>query len=442
MTEFVNKIANSKWMAWLQRMSQKMAGSEIFSTLAAGMGGTMGLLMVGAISQILCALIGLFGFQAGDTLYDILYMPYYLTMGMMGLFMAFNIAYTYAKKKNLAPVQCGFTSIICFILVMTPPETVTSVLTGSSFLALNLDVLGTGGLFVAMIIGFLSVTVTKFAVKHNWIIKLPDSVPEGIMNGFNSIIPVLINIVIWYGVSLLTELVSTKMGYTMNLATLINTIIGIPLQIFINPVGMIVLVALTQFFWFFGLHGSSIIFPLILPMLMQAYATNGALAAAGQPLVFSAVFLYLGGNGALGGAGNTLPLTIMGLKSKSKQISAVCKAELGPSIFGINEPMVFGFPMMYNPIMLIPFVLAPVVCTLMTWAAYALSLVSYPQVLIMTCMPVLVGNFMSTLDWRNVVLCILMFPVCWLIYYPFFKVYEKQCIANEKAAEEAEAAQQ
>lgn len=439
MTEFVNKLANSKFIAWLQKLSTTVAGSELFGALSSGMGGTMGLIMVGAVSQVICALGGLiFGWQSGDAIYEIIYMPYRLTMGMMGFFMAFSIAYNYAKKKgNLPTLQCGFTAIICYILTMAPPTTVTDA-AGSSFMGINLDAMGTTGLFVAMIIGFVSVAITKFAVDHNWVIKLPDSVPEGIMNGFNSIIPVGINIIVWYGISLL---ISTVTGGAMNLGTLIIVVLSIPLSILLNPVGMIVLVALTQIFWFFGIHGSSVILVLLLAPMMEAFATNAALFEAGEAMVLAPVLIYLSANGRLGGAGNTLPLTVMGLRSKSKQISAVCKAELVPSLFSINEPLIFGFPMMYNPIMLIPFVVAPVVNSLMAWAAYSLGLMALPHILIMSCVPIFLGEFMSTMDWRNIVFTAILFPVNWLIYYPFFKIYEKQCIENEQAAEAAEAAQ-
>lgn len=438
MTALVNKIAESKFMKWLQQLSVKMSQSDVFSSLSGGMGGTMALILIGAVCQIICALGGMIaGWQAGDVIYDAIYLPYKVTMGMMGFFMCFNLAYTYAKKKKQNPVQSGFTALICYMLVVAPPEAVTSVLTGQGFDALNLTALGTGGIFVAILIAFISVQITKFAVEHNWTIKLPDSVPEGIMGGFNATIPAGINIIFWYGLSLI---ISTVSGGTQTLNGLINTILAYPLAVLVNPVGMLVLIALAQIFWFFGIHGSAIIFPIFMIPLITAYGTNAALAAQGAPLVFSATFLFMV-NGRLGGAGNTLPLTVMGLKSKSKQISAVCKAEIGPSLFGINEPLVFGMPLMYNPIMLIPFVLAPVIDALLLWAAYATNLIAMPQVLILSLMPIGLSEFLTTLDWRNIVFTAVLFPVNWVIYYPFYKIYEKQCIANEQAAEAAEAQQ-
>lgn len=438
MTEFVEKIANSKFMQWLQKLSTAMAKNDVFSALSGGMGGTMGLIMVGAVVQIICAIGNVFfGWETTSAIYQAVYMPYKLTMGMLGFFMAFSLAFNYAKKKGQAQLQSGFVSLVCYVLVMAPPLSATTD-AGSVIDALNLSALGTGGIFVAMIVGFLSVHITKFAVDHNWAIKLPDSVPEGIMNGFNSTIPTIINIIIWYGLSLG---INAATGGAYTLSGLINMVLAYPLAVLLSPVGILVLLCINQIFWFFGIHGTSIIFSVILMPLLGAFATNGAAAAAGTPLVFNAVFLYMA-NGRLGGTGNTLPLTVMGLRSKSKQISAVCKAELGPSLFGINEPMVFGLPLMYNPILLIPFILSPVVSALLLWGAYALNLIALPQVFIMSCMPIFLNEFMATFDWRNIVFTIVLFPVCWLIWYPFFKIYEKQCIANEQAAEAAEKAGQ
>ncbi len=250
----------------------------------------------------------------------------------------------------------------------------------------------------------------------------------------------------------------------MTLGTLITTVIATPLSYLVSPLGMIVIVTVFCLSWFFGIHGGSVVFTAIMPIYIGAYATNAELASAGQPLVFHPIFLYgcltiLGGSGntlplcigqplvfhpiflygcltILGGSGNTLPLCIMGLKSKSKQINAVAKASFVPGLFNINEPAIFGFPIMYNPILLIPFVLNSLVVMLFMYIAYTFEWMSYPSVLIMTTLPVGIQQFMSTLDWRNVVFVLLMFPIVFAIWFPFFKVYERQCIAKETAEQQ------
>lgn len=431
METFVNKLAESKFMKTLEKISDKLSASPAFSSLSLGMGGTMGLIMIGAVVQIVLAIgTTFFGLDSSGEFYTRFYAIYQMTMGCMGLFMAFNLAYTYAKKMKMNGVQAGFTSMICFFLVCSPIQSATADGGATFFNAISIDALGTGGLFVALIIGLVSVRISKFAVDHHLVIRMPDVVPEGILASFNSIIPSAINIALWYGIA--TAISIFTQGAT-TLPNLITYVLSIPLSYLFSPIGMILIICIAQLFWFFGIHGSGVIFSVIMVPYMAAYMTNAELAAQGLPLVFNAVFI-MSGQAALGGAGNTLPLILMGLRSKSETIKTVSKAALPAGLFNINEPVIFGFPIMYNPIMLIPFVLCPVVCCLLFWAAYATGLIALPQVLILTTLPVLMHQFMSALDWKNVVFEAVLFPVCWIIYYPFFKVYERQMIAQEAEA--------
>lgn len=328
----IERFAESKFMRKLQEGSQKLASNEIFSTISGGMGATMGLIMVGAVIQIVCAVGAMFGWDTSSASYQAFYMPYKLTMGLMGFFMCFSMAYNYAKRKKMNQMQSVVTALVCYILVVSPPVSASVVAAdgtiGSAFDALNLSSLGTGVIFTVLMVPYIT-----------------------------------------------------------------------------------------------------------------AYTTNAALAAAGQPLQFFPVFL-MSANGIMGGAGNTMPFSLMGLKSKSKRIQAVSKASFVPGLFGINEPAIFGYPIMYNAILLIPFMLCPMVCSALLLVAWNLHWIAYPQVLIMTTLPVVFQTFLTTLDWRNVIFAILMFPVCWLIWRPFYKIYEKQCIEEEAAAEAAELAAQ
>ena len=273
-----------------------------------------------------------------------------------------------------ATIQSGFTSMVCFILVCSPLMSTTTE-AGATIRSLNVSALGANGIFCAILIGLLSVRITKYAVDHDfWIIRMPDVVPEGILNSFNSIIPSGLNIIVWYG---LAVAISNFTNGAMTLGTLITTTIATPLSYLVSPLGMIVIVMVFCLSWFFGIHGGSVVFTAIMPIYIAAYATNAEAAAAGQPLVFNPIFLY-GCLTVIGGSGNTLPLCIMGLKSKSKQISAVAKASLVPGLFNINEPAIFGFPIMYNPVLLIPFVLNSLVVMLFMYIGYSFNLMALP----------------------------------------------------------------
>ena len=207
----IERFAESKFMRKLQEGSQKLASNEIFSTISGGMGATMGLIMVGAVIQIVCAVGAMFGWDTSSASYQAFYMPYKLTMGLMGFFMCFSMAYNYAKRKKMNQMQSVVTALVCYILVVSPPVSASVVAAdgtiGRAFDALNLSSLG-------------SVAISKFVIDHNWTIKLPDVVPEGIAHSFNAIIPMSVNIIVWYGISLIISAVSGgagKSGFVLQL---------------------------------------------------------------------------------------------------------------------------------------------------------------------------------------------------------------------------------
>ncbi len=421
---FVEKIAESKFMHKLEDVSMKLSGSKLFSSIAGGMGGTMGLLMTGALFQIVCVLGSSFlGWDTTGDLYNFFYTPYRWTMGILAFFMSYCIAASYSKQLGVNQMMSGFTSMACYFIVCCP----LTEMDGAYYI--NIANLGSTNLFVAIIIGLVCARIMKFAQDKDLRIKLPDSVPEGIGNSFKATIPMGMCVIFWYVLSyVIAKFTST---------TLSNLIIGIlaaPMSVLVSTPGMFVIMLLAQIFWFFGIHGTTVIFAVIMVPWYQAYMTNASLAAAGQPLVYSPMFLYAAMS-VWGGAGNTLPLTIMGLKSKSKTIQAVSKAALVPNICNINEPVIFGMPIMYNATLMIPFILQPLVCGLLYLIAYKLQLIGYPQVLIMTTLPVVLSTFLSTLDIRNVIFCLILFPICYLLWLPFFKVYEKQMCEKEAISE-------
>ena len=427
---FVEKIADSNFMHKLEDISLKFSGSKFFSAISGGMGGTMGLLMTGSVFQIICVFgTSFFGWDTAGALYNFFYTPYRWTMGILAFFMTYCIAASYSKALGVNQMMSGFTAMACYFMVCCP----LTEMDGAYYI--NIADLGSTNLFVALIIGLFCARIMKFAQDKDLRIKLPDSVPEGIGNSFKAIIPMSMCVIFWY---VLAYLISTFTSTT--LSNLIIGILSIPLSVLLSTPGMFVIMLIAQICWFFGIHGSSVVFAVILLPWYQAYMTNAALAAAGQPLVYSPMFLYTAAMSVWGGTGNTLPLVLMGLKSKSKTIQAVSKAALIPNICNINEPVIFGMPIMYNATLFIPFLLQPMICGVLYVIAYKLQLIAYPQVLIMTTLPVVLSTFLSTLDIRNCIFDIILFPVCLLIWLPFFKVYERQMCEKEAENEEEETA--
>ena len=433
MENLMNRIVESKFMKSLDNFSMKLSGSAVFSTISSGMSGNLSFIMISAVIQIFLYFASLLGLETTSELYIRINSLNTTCMAFFSVFIAFNIASNYSKKLGMNGNNLhGFIAIICLILT-SAPITTYALANETNVTAISTTYLGTNGMFIAIIIGFFSVRISKFVIDHNWTIKMPDAVPEGILNSFNAIIPLFFNLIIWYGLYYLVEIMSKG---TLSLPTLIITILSVPLNLLLSAPGMIVIIIIGQLCWFFGIHGGSVIFSVLTVPYVAAYTTNMQLAAQGQPLIFSYVFLY-SAMSLWGGAGNTLPLVIMGLKSKSKTLQTVSKAALPAGLFCINEPAIFGFPIMYNPTFLIPFVFGPIIPLLLLWGAYSFGLIGIPKVLIMTTLPVVFNQYIISLDWRNPLFALCMFPICYCILYPFFKVYEKQMVAREME-EEAE----
>ena len=175
-----------------------------------------------------------------------------------------------------------------------------------------------------------------------------------------------------------------------------------------------------------------IVMVAIMPVLVQYVSNNAALVADGKAPVFAPIAL-MGVLASCGGTGNTLPLVIMGLRSKSAQIKGVSKAAIIPGIFNINEPVTFGYPIMYNPILAIPYIISPMIALLLVWGGYAVGFFKPAYVLIMTVMPIGIAELFGSMAWQNLFIPVITFFVGYVVFRPFFKIYEKQLVKKEAA---------
>lgn len=429
----MEKLFESKALIKLQEFGQKLGSNKFLSALQAAMMSLMGVIMVGAISQIACSLGSdiLKIFDNTSKIYQILYLPYQYTMNMLSVWVVVILSYQYAKNlKMKSPVMNAVDALICFFFVTGTLHTVQGGPFGQAT-AIETTYLAAQGMFVGFIVSFISVQLEKFCADHNIRIKMPDIVPPFLQDGFSSILPLLFSVILF---TLLGVAVTGLTGGAYTIATGFEALLGTPLKALTSVPGMFILCIFAAILWCFGIHGTMIIVPVLMPLMIQAATANGAAHAAGQALVFYPVALF-GGIGMVGGSGNTLPLALLGLRSKSKQISAVAKISAVPGWFGINEPMTFGMPIMYNPILCIPYILnIPVVMTL-TLIAYKVGFLSPAWISINSLLPMGIGEYLSTLSWTNGVWPYLMIIPVTLVWYPFFKIYEKQLVAKEKLAE-------
>ena len=429
----MDKFFNSPFMVKLQNFGQQLGSNKFLGALQGAMMSTMGVLMVGAIFQIITAVGPMFHlFETGDAIYNMLYMPYNYTMNCLSLWVVSLMGYNYAKAyKMKSPIMNAIDCTICFLIAtsafMTTAEGVT---------ALNMSFFGSTGMFTGFLVVFVVVRIEKLCIDKNVRIKMPDVCPQFLVDGFTSIIPLFFNVTIFMNISIIITYVS---GGTLNLASGIMALLAAPLGVLVSVPGMFVIGIFASALWCFGIHGSMIVYPVLMPMMMQAAAENAAHAAAGEPLVFFPVALFTA-LGVCGGAGNTMMLAIFGLRSKSKQIQAVAKVSAVPGWFGINEPLTFGMPIMYNPILCIPYVLTVPVIMLCYLIGYKTGFIIPQWIPVLSLMPMGFSAYLGSLNWRNALWVYLMLIPSGLVWYPFFKVYERQLVAKEKEAEALEAA--
>lgn len=369
---------------------------------------------------------------------------YNATMGIIAIYFAGSFAYNYAdiyrKEENLLldPLNAVFLTLMG--LFITVPQLVwkggntvfVNILKKDNVIAGSYGVSGSGltrigatGIFTGLIVAWLTVQIYRFCIKHNWRIKMPASVPSGVANSFTALIPGFV-------IAIVIALIDVIL---IVLGTDIFQLLFIPFSFVSNIAntwwGVLIIFFLIHFLWWFGIHGATIIssfYQAIVLSNMAANASGAHYVFAGE---FSNAFVIMGGSGA------TLGMALwMAFASRSKQLRELGKLEAVPAVFNINEPLLFGLPIVYNVRLFVPFLLAPMTCSMVAYAAIATHLV--PKIIVQQPWPIPVGlgGMMATASWQGAVLALVNAVVAFLIWYPFIKHYDNELLKKEQAGAE------
>ncbi|KAF1301981.1 PTS sugar transporter subunit IIC [Candidatus Enterococcus willemsii] len=348
--------------------------------------------------------------------YDVITAPYNLTMGLIGLISAFGIAYSLANEYKLNAAMNGMIATVVYAMVCTP------VVEGK----IDLNYLGTNGLFVAIIIGLLVVEICRWFEVKKIKITLPESVPPMVVVFINTLIPLLVNIVIFYGINILF-LATTKQIFPeaiMQVLTPATDIAG-------SLGGFLLIVTLGNILWLFGINGSSIIFPIVFTLGITQTGFNAEQLANDETMTH-VMNLQMFRISVMGGAGATLGLVILMMTSKVREYRTIGKLSIIPGICSINEPVIFGLPIVFNPILAIPFLVTPVVNLLLTYFAQKFGWIGLGFIIDPSFTPFFAQAYLSSMDWRNIIFTLGLVIVSMIIYYPFFKVMEKNRLSQGK----------
>lgn len=415
-------------------VAQKIAGQRHLLAIRNGVISTLPLTIVGSFFVIFLNL-PIPGYSEWiEPFRHILDVPFRFTVGLMALYAAFGVGASLAVSYQLNQLSAGLLSVLAFLLSSVVPIQLTKGIEGviDAGRYITIGSLSATGLFGAIITSLIAVEIYHLMIKHNISIKLPESVPPAVANSFSALLPTLVIVLLFWGI---------RYGLGFDVNAIITTLVS-PLKSVLvgnSLLGGLLTVFLIVFFWSFGIHGPAILGPIIRPMWdaailenMEVFQTTGD--AANLPHLFTEQFIQW--FVWIGGAGSTLALVVWFLFSKSKFLKELGRLCLIPGIFNINEPIIFGAPIVMNPILMIPFILAPVVMTTIAYLATVSGLI--PMMMAKLPMTFLspVAAVIST-DWTLMaaVIVVVNFVVALAIYYPFFKMFEKQQLKGEQGAD-------
>ena len=354
--------------------------------------------------------------------FPIFWTPFGWTMGMLSLFVAFLIPFNLMEKKGLRKQRLvgGMANLVLFLIVITP-QVVTDGTVGFGH-----DALGAGGMFIAIICGVFTGIVMSAFGKFSFF-KEDSVIPDFVRAWFDSMLPI--------GIVVATGWILVDI-FNLDIYNAILAIFAPVAGFMENWYGFVLIMFLYTFLYSMGIS-SWVLTPVTKPVLLAAITANVAMAASGAATVDSlnlvtsetiySAYLWLGGIGC------TLPLVIMMLRSKAKFLKALGTASLVPAIFNINEPVVFG-AIAWNPIMMIPMWLQSLVLPSIIWIfTKVIHFAPIPTVVFDAWyMPFPISTWLTTRSVNAIILMLVVVVAASLIWYPFFKIYEKQQLEAEQ----------
>lgn len=355
----------------------------------------------------------------------------FVTISCMSLPIAFLIGYKLAEKENLPQLESGLIGLLSYLAVC--PNTISTVVEGLKdpvvVNGLGAGVIGAQGLFVSMIMSMVAVKFFGLLTNIDAIkIKMPDSVPTGIARSFNILIPIFIIITAF---SVGGCLFNTFTGNYLNVW--IYNIIQLPLQALANTTGGILVLALAnQLFWFLGIHGGMVIEGVRGPLSAAGLAENISAVQAGGVATNILTRGFWTSFVVVGGGGITLSLLIaIFIFSKREDHKSIAKFSLIPGICGINEPVVFGLPLVLNPIFAIPFILNSVIAAFIAVVATNIGFLTCGVLDCPPGLPVFVTGFISY-GIHGIIVQAIILIVTFIIWVPFVLMSNKQTKLEQK----------
>lgn len=425
-----------KFMEWMEAHVMPVAGklgtNRYLKAISSGFIAIMAATIVGSIFTLIGNLpfTGWTAWLASTGLNKIMALPGQCTTDLIAVYAVFFIAYNLAQTFEVDGKGAGLAALVSFFVVTGRATYFAAAAEDAATVsALSTGFLGAKGLFTAMIVALLGARIYVFIVKKGWVIKLPDSVPPNVAGSFNALIPSFFVVVVFL-------LVAMGMSFTSygDLHTMIFTVIQSNLMRFMgdNIFSWVFFNLMTNLLWFFGLHGGNIVGSIINPIYTPLALENLAAFEAGETVMPYIITGAFGKTFTFGGVGSMFGLAIlMTFFAKSKQYKMLGKLSLPTTFFFINEPLLFGIPCVLNPLFFLPLMFTTPLLGTLTYFMMKIGIVPIPHgIQLPWTMPPVFNGFLQAgiglAIWE-----VLMVLASMVIYYPFFKMGDKQALAEE-----------
>jgi PTS system cellobiose-specific IIC component len=394
-----------------------LSENTYLSAIRAGMVSIVPLTIIGGLFMV----VSFFPVAGWDRVVapylPLLQLPVTATFGLLAVFVCMAIGHDLGiRLKQEASVSAAMSTLV-FLLIQI----------GSEDQRLSMDGLGSEGLFTAIVVALITVRVQKLFTDRNWVISLPRHVPAIVYETFLSLVPLMVLVTAFWLVRFVLR-VDINEAVQAAFTPLVFSLNTLP--------GILAYACLVTLLWSVGINGDNTLDAIVAPIFLQFLAANVEAVAQGQPLPYVTASGFFSTFVNVGGTGATLGLALVMLRSKEPGFRKVSRLSLPTQVFGINEPIFFGFPIVLNPIFMIPYILTALVLTTCTYLLMDWGMIQKPFVAVPWTTPPIVGQYLvSGGDWRAAVWGALSILIAMAVYYPFAKTAERQRLEAERARE-------
>jgi PTS system cellobiose-specific IIC component len=394
-----------------------LSENTYLSAIRSGMVSVVPLTIIGGLFMVV-SFLPVAGWDRAVAPYlPLLQVPVTATFGMLAVFVCFAIGYDLGRRlKQEAVVSAAMATLVFLMIQLRPADQ-----------NLSMDGLGSDGLFAAILVALITVRVQKLFTDRKWVIALPRQVPDVVYETFLSLVPMLFLVTAFWLIRFVLE-VDVNRAVQAMLTPLVFALNTLP--------GILVYACLVTLLWSVGINGDNALDAIVAPIFLQYLAANVDAAAHGQAIPYVTALGFFTSFVNVGGTGATIGLALVLLRSKEPGYRQVSRLSLPTQIFGINEPIFFGIPIVLNPVFMVPYVVNALLLTTGTYLLMSYGVIQKPFVAVPWTTPPIIGHYLVTGgDWKAAMWGALSILIAMAVYYPFARAAERQRITAERGPE-------